>query len=141
MAASCREGTQVHLRVRPFNEREQATTASKRCLAVLDGPSLRYTGRDPPANASFGFDRVLGEAAGQAEVFEVRRARLGDQGRAPRARQAPGAQSLSGATGRSSAAACPAACRRASRTPWARCCRASTPPSLPMDRRCVVGGC
>lgn len=70
---SAREGTQVFLRVRPLNAREQGIAATARCLEVQDGAaSLLYTGRDAPASASFGFDRVLGDGVGQAEAFEAR---------------------------------------------------------------------
>lgn len=82
-----REGTQVHLRVRPFNQRELGTTASRRCLEVLDAGSLRYTGRDAPAQSQFGFDRVLGEQEGQEEVFEVRVGLWGLGGCHPRLRR------------------------------------------------------
>lgn len=66
------EATQVFLRVRPLNRREQGTTAAARCLEVLDSTQLRYTGRDGPANSQFGFDRVYGEESSQAEAFEAR---------------------------------------------------------------------
>ncbi|PRW56939.1 kinesin [Chlorella sorokiniana] len=64
-------GISVALRVRPLNSREQGTTAAARCLTVDEaGSSLQYTGRDPPPNANFSFDRVLGEASTQADTFE-----------------------------------------------------------------------
>ena len=69
---SKKEGTQVHLRVRPLSERELSLTpaAAARCLRVVDDTSLLYTGRDAPASNQFTFDRVLPEAATQEQAFE-----------------------------------------------------------------------
>ena len=69
---SVKQGTQVIVRVRPLNERERATTAQASCLDMLDGQTLLYTGREAPANNSFGFDAVLGQETTQAEAFEAR---------------------------------------------------------------------
>ena len=65
------EGTQVVLRVRPLNEREKNTTSNARCLEQVDSQTLRFIGREAPANSTFGFDRVRGEETTQAEAFEV----------------------------------------------------------------------
>ncbi|PSC72198.1 DNA polymerase I chloroplastic mitochondrial [Micractinium conductrix] len=64
------EGTQVVLRVRPLNEREKNTTSNARCLEQVDSQTLRFIGREAPANSTFGFDRVRGEETTQAEAFE-----------------------------------------------------------------------
>lgn len=73
LTMSSKQGTQVIVRVRPFNERERASTAQASCLDVLDGHTVLYTGREVPASSSFGFDAVLDQKTTQAEVFEVRR--------------------------------------------------------------------
>eukprot|EP00887_Chlorella_sp_A99_P003296 scaffold9.g3296.t1 len=64
-------GTCVLLRVRPPNQRElEERGGAARCVEVVDDSSLRYVGREAPTNATFSFDRVLGEGASQEDVFE-----------------------------------------------------------------------
>ena len=61
------ESARVLVRVRPFNTREGGTA---RCLRCEGDSGVAFSGGEAPGGAGFAFDRVFGEAATQADVFD-----------------------------------------------------------------------